>query len=455
VFPARVRQARLEAGLSLADVAGHQVSRAAIHLNETGQSRPSIRTLRLIATRTKKPLSYFLAGEIAQPPKGTTAGKRSPMSPASMAATDLEHVALTNDPAGLHEAAQKELEAASNSRERAFAHFYLGRAELQLSQPQAALENFRSARNLFEQVRDPWMAVECMDWEAGALRSLERADALAVAREALRRCQQLKPRPTATEVRILGHIGSIHVFRHEWTQAIEWYERAVETAGSIRDLNRVARMYQDLSLAYQEIGDLNQAAAYSHKALALYEMERNQQAVAFAENDLALILIKQGQLDAADRHLRDSLATFDELGLKRSRSHVLLSFSDLETARGAHEEAEAYARSAADLANDMGEQMTAALAHQVLGKLATRRADHDRADREFSIALSTLSKLGAVERLLECHASYADVLEGRGDHEAAVRHLKAAVALARPHALPQAWSDRAQFARPAESNAIG
>ena len=432
-----MRQARLEAGLSLADVAGRQVTKAAIHLIETGQSRPSIRTLRLIAARTKKPLSYFLADEVAQSPKRTTAGKRSPIGPAFTEAAELEQLALADDAARLREAAQKKLDAASNSRERAFAHFYLGRAELQLAHPDAALENFRMAGKLFEQLRDPWMAVECIDWEAGALRFLERADALDVAREALRRCQQLKPRPTATEVRILGHIGAIHVFRHEWTQAIESYERAVETAGSVRDLSRVARMYQDLSLAYQQIGDLNQAAAYSHKALALYEMERNRQAVAFAENDLALVLIKQGQLDAADRHLRSSVATFDELGLTRSKSHVLLSFSDLETARGAHDEAEAYARSAADLANDLGEEMTAALAHQVLGRLATRRADPDRADREFSIALSTLDRLSATERLLECHASYADVLEARGDHEAAVQHLKAAIALARPEALPQ------------------
>jgi tetratricopeptide (TPR) repeat protein len=412
-----VRQARLEAGLSLRDVAGQQVTKAAIHLIETGQSRPSIRTLRLIAGRTKKPLSYFLAEETTAEP------------------TDLEQLALTNDAGRLQEAARRALEAASTSRERAFAHAFLGRAELQLSQPDAALENFRMARTLFEELRDPWMAVECMDWEAGALRSLERADALAVAQEALRRCQQLKPRPMATEVRILGHIGAIHVFRHEWTQAIEWYQRAVEAAGSVRDLNRVARMYQDLSLAYQEIGDLNQAAAYSHKAVALYEMERNRQAVAFAENDLALVFIKQGQLDAADRHLRGSLAIFDELGLKRLRSHVLLTFSDLETARGAYVEAETYAQSAADLANEVSEPITAALAHQVLGKLATRRADHDRADREFSIALSSLSQLGAGERLLECHASYADVLERRGNHEAAIRHLKAAIALARPHAL--------------------
>jgi transcriptional regulator with XRE-family HTH domain len=60
VDPLRARQARLEAGLSLAQVAGDDVSRTFIHLVEQGRSRPSIAVLRLIARRTGKPLTYFL-----------------------------------------------------------------------------------------------------------------------------------------------------------------------------------------------------------------------------------------------------------------------------------------------------------------------------------------------------------------------------------------------------------
>lgn len=60
VDPARVRQARIAAGLSLAEVAGHEVSRTMIHFVESGQSQPSRRVLRLIARRTRKPMSYFL-----------------------------------------------------------------------------------------------------------------------------------------------------------------------------------------------------------------------------------------------------------------------------------------------------------------------------------------------------------------------------------------------------------
>lgn len=60
VDAARVRSARLAAGLSLRGVAGDDVSRTLIHLIEHGRSRPSQGVLKLIAERTGKPLSYFL-----------------------------------------------------------------------------------------------------------------------------------------------------------------------------------------------------------------------------------------------------------------------------------------------------------------------------------------------------------------------------------------------------------
>src|SRR5438445_1153873 len=56
-----VKQARKEAGLSLAQVANGAVSRTAIYFVETGKAKPSMETLVLIAERTGRPLDYFLA----------------------------------------------------------------------------------------------------------------------------------------------------------------------------------------------------------------------------------------------------------------------------------------------------------------------------------------------------------------------------------------------------------
>lgn len=72
VDPARIREARLEAGLSLAQLARDDVSRTFIHFIETGKSRPSPRILALIARRTRKPISYFTrqAGDNIEPGGG-------------------------------------------------------------------------------------------------------------------------------------------------------------------------------------------------------------------------------------------------------------------------------------------------------------------------------------------------------------------------------------------------
>jgi len=60
VDPVKLREARLAAGLSLAAVAGPELSKASIHLYETGRVRPSRRALELIARRTQRPIESFL-----------------------------------------------------------------------------------------------------------------------------------------------------------------------------------------------------------------------------------------------------------------------------------------------------------------------------------------------------------------------------------------------------------
>src|SRR5260370_28887798 len=58
--PAYVRRARLEAGLTMAELAGSDLTRQAVSLIETGKARPSMRTLEIFASRTGSPVDSFL-----------------------------------------------------------------------------------------------------------------------------------------------------------------------------------------------------------------------------------------------------------------------------------------------------------------------------------------------------------------------------------------------------------
>lgn len=408
------------------------MTRAAIHLIETGKARPSMKTLELIAQRTGRPINFFLAGD------GRSSRRRLRVGATDPGLDRLEQLAIAGDWRALKDAAYELLPPARGAGEEALARYHLGRAQVQMKEGEAALANLRRAQTLFRQTGDRWMAVECMDWEAGALYVLERREALEAAEAALRECRSLRPVPLSTEVRILGHIGSIQLAHHEWKKAVASYEEAVRAAGSLRDLGRLARMYNDLSLAYQELGNLTRAASYSHKALALAGMQQDRLAVARAENNLGLVLMKQGDLDAAERHIRTSLDAFDEVQVEREKSHVLLSLGELYLQREAYEPAEAYFGQALDLARRQGESMTAGLAMQFLGRLAARVGDHARTDEAFREAIALLTGLGVTERLVECHAQYAEILTERGEKDLAIEHWRQAMAISRPHAVPGA-----------------
>jgi transcriptional regulator with XRE-family HTH domain len=62
----RIRRARLERGLSLAQVAGEDFSRAFLSQVEMGRSQPSTRVLRVIASRLGQPLDHLLGGSGAE-----------------------------------------------------------------------------------------------------------------------------------------------------------------------------------------------------------------------------------------------------------------------------------------------------------------------------------------------------------------------------------------------------
>ena len=56
----RIRAARLEQGMSLAQLGGDELSRSFISAVERGRARISLRALAIIAGRLKRPISYFV-----------------------------------------------------------------------------------------------------------------------------------------------------------------------------------------------------------------------------------------------------------------------------------------------------------------------------------------------------------------------------------------------------------
>lgn len=407
----------------MAELAGSDLTRQAVSLIETGKARPSMHTLEIFASRTGRPVDSFLR-----------APREDLLSAAPVSAyADVGKLQALCLQQRFDEATAlgfQMLERPMPLKAEAYVHQYVGQALVRSSRPDEALGHLRRAQMLLEAEPDPWLAVECADWEACALYLKEDSRALAVAEGALKLCRATKPRLPGTEARILEHIATIHVKNHTFDRAIAYYEEALQTAGAVRDLPRLGRTYHGLSIAYQERGDVGRAIEFTHKALALYALEDDKALMARGENELGLLLMQEGQASRAEDAFRSALAHLDEAGTERAKSHVLLSLGELQLNARRYEQGIAVVHEAIELAKQLDERLALGAGHQLLALLHERSGHREVADKEFGVAMRLFQREGLADRLAESHASYADVLEARGDTRAASKHWKEAAKLA-------------------------
>jgi tetratricopeptide (TPR) repeat protein len=421
--PGSVKQARVESGLSLAQLGKGHVTAPAIYLIETGRTRPSLPTLEHIAHRTGKPVEFFLA-EPAGAPDDTQANL---IELEAMVADGRSHEAIA--------LGNSLLDRGTSAFRLGRIRFFLAQAYLAASMPDRAAALLKEARSHFEAVNDAAMLAECIGAQAALANQAQSKDAKSLAEQALAVCRKLKPVPAPTEARLLGILAAAYVANREWDKAIAAYEEAIEVGGAVFDLRRAARMYGSLGIAYHETGSVEISTRYTMRSVALLEVLRDRVALARSENNLALVLMARGDLAAARTHLDRSLELCDEADLEFGRSHVLLSLCELAVQVGDVDRAEELATQALELAERLEEGASVAEAHVWLGRIADSRGDHARVDREFDAAIHGFDTLGMRERLLNTHGVYAEALERRGELARAYVHMKEALQASRPGLL--------------------
>jgi tetratricopeptide (TPR) repeat protein len=423
IKPGTVKQARREAGLSLGQVAGREISRTAIYFVETGKAKPSMETLQLIAERTGRPIEFFL----------TQSGAVAPNLSASLA--EIERLVATGDNAAAAAIGEETLGERQDGETAARIKFLMSTAYLRLAQPVVARQLASAARTYFEGVHDSLMTAECLGNEATAAYAMEDPGAISLAEGALATARTVKPVPQLTESRLLSVLGNAHLTNQDWQAAISTYEEAIAAADVVQDLRRLSLLYSGLSLAYQELGEYNRAGQFAHRALTIHETLNDRISLARSENNLGLLLLRAGDLAAAGPHFARSLAMCEELGIEAGKANVLLSLSEFELAKHDLNAAERYAHQGLALSERLSEFGSVAEAHYWLAKVAEASGDDDAVDAEFAVAFEAMAHQPGRGRAARYHAMFAEILEARGDLAGANHHLKLALAASRPSAI--------------------
>ena len=428
IRPGSVKEARQQAGLSLGQIAREDISRTAIYFVETGKAKPSIETLQLIADRTGHPLDFFLVGE--------DGGHLLP----AVKLAELERLMAVNDNAGAAAAAEAALNQKPDPETEARISLIASMANLRLARPVVGRRLAVAARSYFERVGNLYMTAESLGNEAQAAGLMQDPAAAQIAEGALATCRSIKPLPHLLEARLLRVLGHALVASNRWQEAIDCYEEAIAGADAVQDLQQLSLVYSGLSLAHQEMGQLNEATRYAQKALTIHETLQDRLSQARSLNNLGFMLVRIGEFAAARKHIDRALHIFDDEGVETGKAEFLMSLAELEVAQNDLESGSRIAAQALELAARIGETSTSAEAHTLLGRVAARTGFDADADREFEAALAAAESAGPGPRLTQVHEAYAEILEARGDLVKANRHLKNALAASRPAGSAQPQS---------------
>jgi transcriptional regulator with XRE-family HTH domain len=376
--------------MTMAKLAGDDITRGAIFLFESGRARPSQETLHMIARRTRKPLSFFLS------------------EPAGMAMESDQLV-------------QARTLLAAGQAERAAGHV------------EAALDSARRARSLaVERDADPWLEIECRLLEVEALYAAADPIALAEASDALDDARRLVPRAFWVERRLLAVIGSAHADSESWSAAAAAYEQALGGGTIGQAVQQEAEAREAIARHQAAAGRRLDALGYAAAAAALRALHEDLTVEARTGTALGIALWRAGSAGEAATRLHDVLERCRELGLEGERCRALIALAEVSLGSGDLAGASGHLEQAFQLAAELGDRSSAGAAHVLEARLAVRRGDTAAAERACELAVALFGETGEMDRLVQAHVVYAEVLESKGAIKEALDHWKQATNLVRP-----------------------
>lgn len=402
----RIRAARLERGMSLADVGGKELTRSFLSLVELGRSRISLRALAIVADRLELPISYFL---------DSTTGMSDSLTELDL---DQAEAALAQQEAKeclriLDDLAASEwlLPRVLWLRGRALIDAGRAREAVGVLEECLALAERRGGNPLKPQVH---YTLGLALYTAGNY-----DDALVYLRQALEEASQ-----GAEDPLMIGKanicMGHVMYVRGNAEAAIEYYARARDTFGSLSDLTTLGCVYSGLSAAYKRQGDLTSALRYSKLSVGAFQAQHNARLAANELNNLAVGYQELDDLEQALVCAREAVERARQVGARdieaqarATLASIYLEQDDLVRAEQEARQAEERSENDADLAR--------VDARIVLGEIAERNGDRARADTLYQQALDALRDSAHHAAYGEAALGYSLLLQRRGDTERALK----------------------------------
>ena len=413
---ARIRKARLAAGLSLAAVAQTDFSRAYLNQIELGRARPSTRILQIISERLRRPIEYFL-----QDPQNSILAVEFVLTEARTRLRQGDAAGVQTMVTGLLARPHLPLEVKC-------------RARLSLAE---ALLNLRSIPEAIDLLRATIRDTETNGWRILTVELYDKMGSAYYLRrqpheagrwwdKALSLYEDANVNDPVLKARILGHRANVHYVAGQPREAIAGYEAAIEAAEAVLDMKQLGGIYEGLAMAFDRAGDLTRALEYAQRSLRLFETLNDVRMSAQLRNIMAEILLHQGQPIEAEALFLTGAEQLQRVGDKDLYPHLMAGAAEAAFDQGNHELAKTRIALALARAKASNDPLARFAAFRIAGRIAHADGRPDDARGQFEAALQIAQSVGSAMEESQVAYDYAQALEEQGNAtEALARYRQA------------------------------
>jgi tetratricopeptide (TPR) repeat protein len=417
----RIRKARLESGLSQAQLGAPHFTRAYVSALELGKVRPAMKSLEFLADKLGKPAAFFL--------EDADADRRRQEREFEIRSAE----ALLNRQTAAQaiERARPLLESSESVSERCRLHLIIGTAHNHLVQGTEALRELAAAERL-QQSAGAAVINRIQYQTALAYRqSGNSPQAVTMLRKLLEEVDRSPVRDQPLRLRVVKDLGVILIDSGDYEEANSYLQTALEWAQDIGDVSGLVSIYNALGYAYRALGDLDAATGYIQKALALNEAVSDMTVTAMMLNFLAVIATERGHYKAASDHIEQAIRIATASGPAFNLPHYLCTRAEGELKEGKFEVAASHAHEALAAADAVGNKRAAAAAKLVLADVNSAMGDHAAGEVQLEEAAALYKALGAKAELGDTYMRLSKVAATNGDQRNAQKYADLAYKVAK------------------------
>jgi transcriptional regulator with XRE-family HTH domain len=305
---ARIRSLRTAKGLTQAQLAEPQYTKAYISMLESGRTRASMKALE------------HIAGVLGVKPADLLGGAPTPATPqfTLLEARRLTEVGRARDAIPMLE----QLEEGLSAQDQLVRLRYLAVAYNTIGQPKQAFPLIERAQRMAELLGDAEEQVRLKSALAAAyMRTYAYEDAARLFRECVQACDDGVVIDPAFLFRRLVDLAVAQGNLRQSKLALATYERAIELSQQFDDRSSLAHLYAGMAKAYHDVGDLEAAIVYNQRSLQVYEDLGLLDQVACALDNAAALYVEHGNTTRA----RECLVRAERLATEAKRDTTLAS----------------------------------------------------------------------------------------------------------------------------------